>query len=338
MKSLLSVHRRLRASRKGAGLVEYGVVVGLVSVLAIGSVLSLGERVESTYCTVVDTLGGSQSGFTDDSCGAFGAPMVLEVSVAAGEQVDFIFGSSGDSIDIAVDWGDESAQGRVDAASSAPAPDRTATHTYTEAGTYTIRLAGEATFFRSLSPDSLVAVRDWGELGLTSLWNAFSGHTVLASLPGDLPDGVTTIQLILDGATANPSGMSSWDVRNVEHMGDAFRNAVNFDQDLSSWRPESVRFMPRMFQGASAFTSDLSAWNVGNAEETWQMFQDASSFNADLSNWDVSEVTDMNGMFRDATSFSSDLSGWCVDDILSAPVNFSVNTASVIDPVWSSCP
>ena len=41
---------------KGAALVEYGILVGLIAVLAISAVLALGEEVQSTFQTVASTL------------------------------------------------------------------------------------------------------------------------------------------------------------------------------------------------------------------------------------------------------------------------------------------
>jgi len=43
-------------NEKGAALVEYGILVGLIAVLAIGSVLTLGEEVKETFLNVSTTL------------------------------------------------------------------------------------------------------------------------------------------------------------------------------------------------------------------------------------------------------------------------------------------
>ena len=48
--------RKLMKSVKGAALVEYGILVGLIAVLAIGAVLALGEEIQSTFQTVESTL------------------------------------------------------------------------------------------------------------------------------------------------------------------------------------------------------------------------------------------------------------------------------------------
>lgn len=48
--------RKLVNSVKGAALVEYGILVGLIAVLAIGAVLALGEEIQATFETVESTL------------------------------------------------------------------------------------------------------------------------------------------------------------------------------------------------------------------------------------------------------------------------------------------
>jgi pilus assembly protein Flp/PilA len=51
---------RSRTSR-GAALVEYGILTGLIAVLSIGAVLALGNRVNETFTTVSDTLGSNMN-------------------------------------------------------------------------------------------------------------------------------------------------------------------------------------------------------------------------------------------------------------------------------------
>lgn len=53
--------RKMINSVKGAALVEYGILVGLIAVLAIGAVLALGEEVQDTFNTVTTTLDSNLS-------------------------------------------------------------------------------------------------------------------------------------------------------------------------------------------------------------------------------------------------------------------------------------
>jgi Flp pilus assembly pilin Flp len=55
----------LAKARKGAGLAEYGILGGLVSVLAVSSVLALGEEVQGTFTTVSEAV--SSQGESSDN-------------------------------------------------------------------------------------------------------------------------------------------------------------------------------------------------------------------------------------------------------------------------------
>jgi len=44
---------------KGAALVEYGILVGLIAVVAIAAVSLLGTQVRDTFTTITDELSGA---------------------------------------------------------------------------------------------------------------------------------------------------------------------------------------------------------------------------------------------------------------------------------------
>lgn len=54
-------------SEKGAALVEYGILVGLIAVLAIAAVLALGEQVRTVFETVDNTLASNLATATSGS-------------------------------------------------------------------------------------------------------------------------------------------------------------------------------------------------------------------------------------------------------------------------------
>ena len=56
--------RKLMTAVKGAALVEYGILVGLIAVLAIGAVLALGEEIRDTFSTVQNTLSSNLASAT----------------------------------------------------------------------------------------------------------------------------------------------------------------------------------------------------------------------------------------------------------------------------------
>lgn len=77
---MIKIFRNL--SNRGAALVEYGMLVGMIAVLAIGAVLALGEQVGATFDTGTAALasanaeaGGeavAEDGETDGSTGGGG--------------------------------------------------------------------------------------------------------------------------------------------------------------------------------------------------------------------------------------------------------------------------
>ena len=93
------------------------------------------------------------------------------------------------------------------------------------------------------------------------------------------------------------SGISKWDVSNVENMSSMFENCPHFNEDISSWDVSSVRDMSRMFVRAKSFNQPLNSWDVSNVTNMKCMFYKNRIFNQPLASWDVSKVENMNSMF-----------------------------------------
>lgn len=70
------------------------------------------------------------------------------------------------------------------------------------------------------------------------------------------------------------SGISNWDVSNVENMSSMFENCPHFNEDISSWDVSSV-------------VKDMSS-----------MFCLCKDFNEPIGCWDVRKVENMDGMQR----------------------------------------
>ena len=68
------------------------------------------------------------------------------------------------------------------------------------------------------------------------------------------------------------SGISNWDVSNVENMSSMFENCPHFNEDISSWDVSSVRDMSRMFVRAKNFNQPLASWDVSKVENKRDMF------------------------------------------------------------------
>ena len=113
------------------------------------------------------------------------------------------------------------------------------THTYINAGNYTVSVTGGLTGLTLDRPDSfglpglvpeLASIDQWGGISWTNMSNAFAGASNMTYMATDTPD----LSLVTD-------------------MSDMFRSAYDFNGDLSSWDVSSVTDMSRMFRGATSF-------------------------------------------------------------------------------------
>ena len=228
--------------------------------------------------------------------------------------------SSGESItiftdreldyDFEVDWGD----GTTESYSGA---DPDPSHTYDEAGTYTVEITGTFPRFFLNGADfaeKLQSVEQWGAIQWENMNSAFEGASNVTYGASGAPDlsGVTNTAQMFKGASSFNGSIGDWDVSGVETMAQMFQGAESFNQDLSGWDTGSVADMESMFRGAASFNGDISGWDVSGVTTMAEMFRGAESFNQDLGGWDVSSAEQMNGLFRDASSFNGATGSWDV--------------------------
>jgi surface protein len=360
--TIISIRTRSRlAVRSGWSVVAAAAVVA--AVFAIGSAPA--------------TAGGGPV------TGADGQPIVLEfVAANNGDRAYVLLGRTGENgsetVNVIVDWGDGS--DLEDHITTGIKP-----HTYAFAGTYTVTIAplfadqgGSDTgpwltiyggnrgfgsyFYTDLGRDPidedaglarLTRVVSLGELGTTSLRNAFNRHRHLVSVPVTLPSTVTDVGYMFRYATtlndANISAwnmvnvtstrgmfagaaafnrpLAAWNVANVTETREMFRDAIAFNQPLGAWNVGSVTDMRRMFYGATAFNQPLATWNVGSVTDMEEMFRDAIAFNQPLATWNVANVTNLRGMFADATAFNQPLAAWNVAKVTELQRTFEDATA-----------
>jgi surface protein len=347
--------------RKGASAVEYGVVVGLVSLVAIGSVLRVAQEVEGLLLSAETEI---STNITER-----GEAMVLLYNAANGSVTLPLEGA----VDVEIDWGDYHANKNCPRriVFSGVGDNGDTTCVYAEPGNYRVIVKGSVDRFGSRSApqqdiENLVAVQDWGNLGLTSLENAFYGAINLQEVPDYLPTGITRLSstfrdaaafdddiggwdtsavthmdYMFRGADGFNKPIDSWDVSSVEYMQKMFRYARSFNQDLNSWTVASVRSMNQMFYGAEAFNGNVSDWILSPLNTNFNMmFREAKNFNGDVTQWNVSNVSNFDQMFQDAWSFDQDLSGWCVSSA-STYTDFALNapiSSNGKEPAWGTCP
>ena len=325
--------RRLR----GAALVEYGILASLVALLAIGSVVFTGERVEETFCAARDAIHSSMNdGGTDSECltlaGGPGAPGELGSPGAPGGEIpealppsgpviaeeydppsgDLVLVYEGTTVSLRIGgpgtvgtvfWGD----GTTNEASSNLSV-TTFSKTFGHSGPHVVTFAGTATSLQGVS-SNLVEVQSFGSVALQTLTGAFEGAHGLRSV-APLPPTVTTIQDIFKNSNANPEGVEFWNTQAVTNFSSAFEGAVNFNRDISNWRTGAGGNFRRMFLNATSFNQDISSWDVRQGSSFDMMFQNADAFNAPIGQWKMDRAANVSQMFYGTDAFSADLSGW----------------------------
>ena len=271
---------------------------------------------------------------------------------SASNQIALPLFSSG-SYNFVVDWGDGS-QDTITVWNQSET-----THTYANAGTYSISISGECKGFRfNGSGDRLkiLSVANWGEFKLIgNLGGQFRGcsNLNLTSVADVLNFGNCTSceNMFLGGyqfSTIN--NIDSWDVSNVTNMNSMFQNTLfnsyigswnvgsvtsmfsmflssPFNQNIGSWNTANVITMQQMFQNATSFNGNIGSWNVGNVTNMQNMFVSATSFNQSLNSWNVSSVTNMSFMFQNAGAFNGNISAWNTPNVVNMNGMFSGATS-----------
>ena len=251
----------------------------------------------------------------------------------------------GESYNYRIDWGDGDKDTDVTGDIN---------HTYSSAGTYTVKISGEFPRFYAygkrvwgqykwtpgyyndkceyidgngsqdynITSDAkkLIAIEQWGDIEWKSMNKAFYD---CSNLEGngtiDTPNlsNVTDMSYMFYNASKFNMNIADWNVSNVTNMDGLFARASSFNQDISSWDVSNVTIMGNgwgMFEQADAFNQDISSWDVSNVTNMRWMFNGADSFNQNIADWNVSNVTDMSIMFA-GTNFNQDISSWNVSNV-----------------------
>lgn len=143
------------------------------------------------------------------------------------------------TVDATIDWGDGTIQNVDDEGAHV--------HDYGEDGVYTVSVTGTVTAYNSRfniggavsEREKLISVDAWGDVGFTSMADAFHSASNLTSVPA-----------------------TSEELENVTDMSFMFADASSFNRDIGGGDTGNVTDMSRMFQDASSFNQDLSGWCV----------------------------------------------------------------------------
>ena len=294
------------------------------------------------YFKVAATNSSGTSAYSSASAGRVTSePMTLTIDTTKYAANLFSLPTSG-TVNVAVDWGDESAKEIVTTAALK-------THTYAVEGTYQINIYGSMTQYGSTSLSGsngsplLTAVTQWGTLGITSLSSAFTSASSLTSVPSNLPASVTDVSRMFHGAQSFNQNIGTWDTGNVTNMSYMLHGASAFNngcalasfvcpmtQSVGAWNTSAVTNMSYMFSSTQvaanyviAFNQDISSWDTSAVTNMSYMFNYANAFNNGCASgvqsclmtqsvgaWSTSYVTNMSFMFDNALAFNQRVDTW----------------------------
>jgi surface protein len=114
------------------------------------------------------------------------------------------------------------------------------THTYADAGTYSVQIAGDFPHFRPDAEgdlDQLVSIDQWGEVAWYSMNHSFAWAKNMTLKATDTPElsNVSSTRAMFKGATKFNGDVGHWNTAAVDTLADMFSGASSFDQDIGDW-------------------------------------------------------------------------------------------------------
>lgn len=220
-------------------------------------------------------------------------PFITTWEVGENGLLTIIIPTEGTGYDYSVDFGDGTLLNNQTG---------TVSHTYAEAGTYTVSINGD--FPRicygcdaGLHTPSFLLIRSveqWGDIQWQSMERAFYNCHNLIVNATDVPDlsQVTDLSFMFYGNEFMNIPLNHWDVSTITNMASMLGGTL-FNHPLDAWDVSNVTDMSGMFSYAMSFNQNINNWDVSNVVDMAGMFSRAEAFNQPLDNWDVSNVTKM---------------------------------------------
>lgn len=215
-----------------------------------------------------------------------GLPFQTKWNIATNGEEIHIYTNQYLDYDFDIDWGDNSpVETNVTG---------TISHTYQNAGQYTVSITGNFPHFLAanywsdpVNARKIIEIVQWGDIEWENMYGAFGYAENVQSTALDAPD--------------------LFKVYSTAYM---FYNAKQFNSNLNNWDMSKVHYTYGMFMYASNFNGAINKWDVSNVTYMSSMFAYATSFNQPLFLWETDKVRYMRNMFNGATNFDQDLSDW----------------------------
>ena len=203
--------------------------------------------------------------------------------------------------DFTINWGDGTS-------GTVTGDDPDVSHTYSEAGTYTISITGTFPhFYLNGGPQAgkLQSIEKWGNIEWQSMESAFEGANNMVYNAGDEPDlsQVTTTSEMFRNASSFNGDIGGWDVSGVTDMSSMFEGASSFDQNISNWDVSSITKLSDFLKSAQLSTPNYDALLFGWEQ---QNLQENIEFNAGTSLYSAAAATARRNIINDY--------GWSIQD------------------------
>jgi Flp pilus assembly pilin Flp len=236
----------MKRSRKGASLIEYAMMVGLISAGLIITVVTFSDKVVSIFTTAESSISDASAGASPDTSGPWEvlsedlgqAPGGMVITVAAPNSVNLLLVSDPGGGVV-----------RYPDGSTDTIPPNTAVSTSKfvgGTGDKDIFIEGDIWLFRD-DGKTIKYVKSFGSIGLASLNYGFASGSILERV-APIPATVTNITyMFLNYTGANPDGIQDWDVSNVTSMQTAFDGASSLTLDLTPWCVSHISARPTNF-------------------------------------------------------------------------------------------
>jgi surface protein len=171
------------------------------------------------------------------------------------------------------------------------------THTYTDAGIYTIQISGRSSkiVFGNLTNSISSLYTKLVQFGDPMQFERLSFGAISSSNHGAINMDFSEV-LDIPSFAANA---------NIDYLlsGSSVVNiSVNNFNNIEAWNVSNVTSMQSCFYLNRTFNQNLNSWDVSGVTTTFYMFAGADNYNQPLNNWNVSNITNMSGMFRGINS------------------------------------